>query len=44
MPEFILALPPPLASQALAPALLAGSQRDIAAYRRFCDNLQTATD
>lgn len=28
----------------LAPASLAGYQRDIAAYRRFCDDLQTALE
>lgn len=53
MPECTLTLPPPLAGPALdpgllagqlAPASLAGYQRDIAAYRRFCDDLQTALE
>jgi integrase/recombinase XerD len=51
MPELTLALPPPLAGTALDPALLtgqlapaslAGYQRDLAAYRRFCRDAATA--
>ena len=49
MPELTLTLPPPLADPALlagqlAPASIAGYQRDIAAYLRFCDDLQTALE
>ena len=53
MPELTLALPTPLAGTALDPAILAGQlapasiagyQRDIAAYLRFCDDLQTALE
>jgi integrase len=53
MPELTLALPPPLAGTALDPALLtgqlapaslAGYQRDIAAYRRFCRDAATALE
>jgi site-specific recombinase XerD len=53
MPELTLALPPPLAGTALDPALLtgqlapaslAGYQRDLAAYRRFCRDAATALE
>ena len=51
MPELTLTLPPSLAGPALDPAILAGQlapaslagyQRDIAVYLCFCDDLQTA--
>ena len=53
MPERTLTLSPSLAGTALDPAILAGQlapaslagyQRDIAAYLRFCDDLQTALE
>ena len=53
MPERTLTLPPPLAGPALDPALLtgqlapaslAGYQRDLAAYRRFCRDAATALE